>query len=843
MQFDQLILPAVGLAVGGLWIGGLVGLRTPVAPSGYWPIGWALLLNAAMLSALSGAHPELVAPSKALGVLFAPAMFAGALQHVGARVPRWCLPLALSIAVARGALFAAGLGGAADVLAIAAETGFLLAAAVVIDRGEPRWERRPLQAAFVLLAGIELADTLMGFGAAVATAPWILWCVAGVAIVAVQILATFERLRGQLARLRGDAAERAEYLQALVSSIDPARVVLFERDASVRSIFGGGGERFAAAPRSSGVHPLGIARTDHAERLASAVRAVARDGAVRVVQVDVGGADAQRAIELGLAPLRDRAGGVDGVLGVLTDVTDRERVASALRDSEQRMRELVHSLTGNNVVMIDRDGRIEEVVEHVDRGPSRYGLGLADVEGASIEAILPGASGDDIRRTIGAVFRDGRSCEFEREVALPSGTFTFHIAMRPLRAADGSIPRVLAVVQDVTERVRADERKERLEARMLQSQKLESLGVLAGGIAHDFNNLLTGILGNADLALSQVAPSDPVHPMLRDIERATVRAAELTAQLLAYAGKADVETTTLELGALVEETIPLLHTSVGPATRLATRASERPAWIRGDATRVRQLLMNLVTNAVEALPPAGGNVEIETGVLRADRETLARASHADELPEGDYAFLRVRDDGCGMDETTLQRIFDPFFTTKFEGRGLGLASALGIVRSHGGALTVESEPGRGTEFRVLFPNASPPVGAEVVVRDAPAAGVVAGTIVVVDDEPAVLAVARQMLEQQGYRVIACADAAQALAATARVDDLTAAVVDLTMPDTSGEKLCLQLRELRRDLPVLFVSGRGTQSALERVGGIPRSAFVAKPFRSAALRDALAALVE
>jgi len=845
MTLDQLLLSLLGLAVGGLWVGGLVGLRAPIAPSGYWPIGWALLLAGGALSS-SGVDSRaagIAAPM--LGAAFAPAMFAGARLHGGRELPRWLGPASAAWVTLRGVLAAAGEADVGAALALVVEPPFLIAAAATVGAATRGWSRIPLQVALVGLAIAEAIDAVAGVAGLPEISRRIGWVAAAVPTVTLQILSTLERLRTSLVRTSAEAVERAEYLQALVSSIDPARVVLFDREARVQSFFGGGGEHLDVDSLVySPVSGRGLRTPEDERRLRDGIADVYDGGSARVVPLELGAMATPRTVEIGLSPLRDREGRTRGVLGVLNDVSERERVASALRESEQRLRALVHSLADENVVTIDREGYVAELVGHVDRGEQRYGVAPDQVRGARITEILPGELGEIASEAVASVFRSGESREFEQVVELAGGRFVFHVILRPLRAATGQITHALAVCRDVTERVGAEERKERLEARMLQSQKLESLGVLAGGIAHDFNNLLTGILGNADLALAHVASDDPVRARLLDIERSSVRAAELTAQLLAYAGKEKVEPTTVELGALVEETLPLLHTSVGPATRVIAHRPARAAWMRGDATRVRQLLMNLVTNAVEALDPAGGRVEIETGVVHADREMLARASHADDLREGDYAFLRVRDDGVGMDESTLQRIFDPFFTTKFEGRGLGLASALGIVRAHGGALTVESALGRGTEFRVLFPaTAAPERSGAVELERAPLAAAVAAAILVVDDEPAVLAVARRMIEQLGHRAIACSDAESALAAAAKNPGLSAAVIDLTMPDTSGEKLCLQLREIAPELPVLFISGRGAQSALESVGGIERSHFLAKPFRAAALRDALSQLLD
>jgi PAS domain S-box-containing protein len=261
------------------------------------------------------------------------------------------------------------------------------------------------------------------------------------------------------------------------------------------------------------------------------------------------------------------------------------------------------------------------------------------------------------------------------------------------------------VARDITELKRFEKQRLELEAQIQNVQKLESLGVLAGGIAHDFNNLLVGILGHASLALSDLPPELHVHDTVQQIEAAAMRAAELTTQLLTYAGKGKFVLERLDLSRLVADMGSLLASAVGRKVVLKLNLGEELPEVVAAPSELRQVVMNLVTNASEAIGSQPGRVALSTELVHADRALLASAHLDEKLPEGDYVSLKVEDSGAGMDESVRQRVFEPFFSTRFPGHGLGLAAVLGIVRAHRGAVRVESRPGRGTTVQVLLPSA------------------------------------------------------------------------------------------------------------------------------------------
>ncbi|TVQ92894.1 MAG: PAS domain-containing hybrid sensor histidine kinase/response regulator [Deltaproteobacteria bacterium] len=389
----------------------------------------------------------------------------------------------------------------------------------------------------------------------------------------------------------------------------------------------------------------------------------------------------------------------------------------------------------------------------------------------------------------------------------------------------------------------AEEARARLEERALQAQKLESLGVLAGGIAHDFNNMLTGILGNASLALRAVPPGSPLFDLLRDIETAGVRAAELTKQMLAYSGRGRFVIEPVDLSALVAEMNHLLRSVISKNAIIKLDLEKDLPKISGDATQIRQVVMNLITNASDAIGDARGTLSIRTGCGWVDAATLQDSYVDDDLPQGEYIYLEVSDTGIGMNSETQERIFEPFFTTKFAGRGLGLAAVLGIVRSHRGALKLQSEPGQGTSFRVFFPRADQDP-APIAASSRKALEPASLGVLVVDDDDAARAVARRMLRRAGFGVFSVSDGVEALG-TYRDHraDIHVVLLDLTMPGMDGAEVLEALRATDAEVRVVLSSGYSEQEATGRLAGRGEAVFLQKPFRYDDLVDAIARAVE
>jgi signal transduction histidine kinase/ActR/RegA family two-component response regulator len=387
------------------------------------------------------------------------------------------------------------------------------------------------------------------------------------------------------------------------------------------------------------------------------------------------------------------------------------------------------------------------------------------------------------------------------------------------------------LTQEMSEREQAEDARRAIEAKVLEVQKLESLGVLAGGIAHDFNNLLVAILGNASLALLDLPEDSPARQSIVDIERAGQRAGELARQMLAYSGRSRLVMEPVELSELVRELLTLLQVSIGKGVIIKLDLPDEPIVVDADAAQLRQVVMNLVINAADAIGDRSGTIAIRVHHLRATLDYLSDVHPEAGLEPGHFAALEVSDTGIGMDAETQARIFDPFFTTKFAGRGLGLAAVLGIVRGHHGALRVYSEVGHGTTFRIVLPlSASSPVPSD------PADDAWRGTgrILVVDDDAMVRTVARRLLESFGLTVDDVADGRTAIdRMSAEPAAYDAVLLDLTMPEVSGPEVLARLRQIRADLPVVVMSGYHEDDASKTLGA-KINGFVQKPFTPADL---------
>ncbi|MBZ0119928.1 MAG: PAS domain S-box protein, partial [Sandaracinaceae bacterium] len=512
---------------------------------------------------------------------------------------------------------------------------------------------------------------------------------------------------------------------------------------------------------------------------------------------------------------------------------DTRSALSSLRKSEEKYRRIVTTIA-DGVWSIDVEGRTSFANEQMAQ---MLGYEPDEMIGRSLFDFMDEEAGHQAAANLERRRRGIRE-RHEFRLRKKDGTDLWTVmTSSPLTDDAGRYAGALAVVTDLTER-------RSLELRIQQAQKLESLGVLAGGIAHDFNNLLVGILGNVGIANLDLPPESPVAPVLADIQTAALRAADLTKQLLAYAGKGRFVVERLDLNRLVSEMTHLLTTVVSKKAALRLDLAPSLPPVEGDATQLRQVVMNLITNASDALGDEPGIISITTGVVQADREYLQGTYLDDRLEEGRYVFLEVADNGSGMDQPTRERIFDPFFSTKFTGRGLGLAAVLGILRSHGGAVKVYSEPGRGSSFKVLLPAVAGAAEPGVEERDAGPEGASRGVVLVVDDEDSVRSVARRVLERAGFDVIDACDGHEAVDVfRERADEIAVVLLDMTMPRLSGEEAFRELRRIRPGVRVVLSSGYNEQEATQRFAGKGLARFLQKPWTASALVAAMRGILE
>lgn len=388
---------------------------------------------------------------------------------------------------------------------------------------------------------------------------------------------------------------------------------------------------------------------------------------------------------------------------------------------------------------------------------------------------------------------------------------------------------------DISAQVAAEQEREQMRKQVEHIQRLESLGMLAGGIAHDFNNLLTSVIGNADLALHHLDATSPVIKHLNGIHKASHHAADLCKQMLAYSGQCPLMMDSLNISELVRDMGKLLDVSISKYVEVDYELANPIHLMHADKTQVQQIVMNLLINANEAIGDKEGKLTVTTGMMDVDQKFLSTCYADKTVLPGDYVFVDVDDNGCGMDKTTLDKMFEPFFTTKFTGRGLGMSAMLGIVRSHMGAVFVRSVKGKGTCIRVLFPSLEAEsfmtIEQDEIENDAVDLVKHEGLILVVDDEVNLREIAGMMLEDMGYQVLFAENGLQALDVFSQhVDDIDLVLLDLTMPKMGGEACMEALRELRANVPVLITSG------YSETQGSKFENFLAKPYSEALFQE-------
>ena len=507
-----------------------------------------------------------------------------------------------------------------------------------------------------------------------------------------------------------------------------------------------------------------------------------------------------------------------------------EVLAHRLRESEARFRSVAE--TASCAIFIYSDQ-----IEYMNESGSRItGYALEELIGQPLVMMVHPFDQELVRSRAQARLR-GDSVPLRYEFRL----LTKQGETRWIDFAAGTVvlgDRVLGLgtAFDVTERVKANEARLKVERKLLEAQKLESLGLLAGGVAHDFNNLLTVIQGNAGMVREAMDDPEVARSCLRNIEDTCRRASDLVHQMLAYSGRGRVQVQNLDLNRIILEIAQLLSVSIPKTVSLKFELAEGLPPVLADAAQLQQVVMNLVTNAAEAIGDAEGSVTLRSGARDLGETDVTGLRVAEALDPGPFVYLEVADTGTGMDLETQSRIFDPFFTTKFTGRGLGLAAMQGIVRGHGGGVEIQSRPGSGTTFRVYFPvqqGAGPEPPAEQLASAQGTEGI--GLVLVADDEPGIRDFARHVLEQAGFEVILAADGVEAVEhVRTHHEELRLVLLDLTMPRLGGEDALAEMRAMGFRAPVIRWSGYVNQEDLPDA----RASFLRKPFSANELLEAV-----
>ncbi|MDD2270707.1 MAG: transporter substrate-binding domain-containing protein [Desulfuromonadaceae bacterium] len=514
------------------------------------------------------------------------------------------------------------------------------------------------------------------------------------------------------------------------------------------------------------------------------------------------------------------------------EVVERMRSEQAAIVSQQRFRDILDNLA-DPVYIADMSGKIIAANGQASRelgytNEELLALDIHDLDAVATTPELLAAQWSDLLKSGGmaldSIHRRKDGSQFPVEINVRLIDF------------DGE-QSVLGVARNVSERKQAEEERHKLEQQLLHAQKLESLGVLAGGIAHDFNNILMAVIGNADLALMRINKESPAAENLRRIEKAAGRAADLAKQMLAYSGKGKFVVESVDLNRLIEEMLHMLEVSVSKKAVLRFNQCQGLSPVEADATQMRQIIMNLVINASEAIGDRSGVINITTGSVECDRSYLKDVWLDEDLSDGRYVYLEVADSGCGMDRDTLAKLFDPFFTTKFTGRGLGMAAVLGIVRGHRGAIKVSSDVGKGTVFKILLPAGSQPVN-RIGADSSGDEWQGSGTVLLVDDEETVRSVGAEMLREYGFTVITARNGREALEIFSSTPGIAFVILDLTMPHMDGEQCFCELRRLNPGVKVIISSGYNEHEVTRKFVDKGVAGFIQKPYKLSVLKEAI-----
>jgi PAS domain S-box-containing protein len=512
-------------------------------------------------------------------------------------------------------------------------------------------------------------------------------------------------------------------------------------------------------------------------------------------------------------PWRHGNGEIQGIVIFSEQITERKLAREALTASENRFRALLDSAS-QGVVAIDESGRMVLVNARTEE---MFGYTRDELLGQPLDMLLPerfrNAHGGHLQHyfahpRVRAMGLGMDLCGLSRN----GDEIPLEVSLSSIEQSGSRL--AMALITDISERKKA-------EKLLRESQKLESLGLLAGGVAHDFNNLLVGVIGNASLAQEMLPPGHPAAGLMAGVLRSGEQAAHLTRQMLAYSGKGRFLVEPLDLSALIPEMSGLVRPSIPKKVALKLDLAPNLPAIEADRGQVQQVFMNFVLNAGEAIGSQEGSITVRTGVQEVGERFMRLYPEASSLRPGRYVYLEVSDTGCGMDEATKARIFDPFFSTKFLGRGLGLAAVAGILRGHQGAITVSSEPGKGSCFTALFQASERAAGKSALAAHQSALQG-AGVVLVVDDEEVVLV----------------ADSGRAAIDIFRRHpaEIALVILDLSMPGMNGDEALPELRKIRPGMKVLLASGFSESEAMALLKGQPVSGFIQKPYTSGVLAE-------
>jgi PAS domain S-box-containing protein len=548
----------------------------------------------------------------------------------------------------------------------------------------------------------------------------------------------------------------------------------------------------------------------------------------RSVEVEIARKDGSKIwCEVTASFLRDEKGEATRILGCTRDITGRRKALESLRESEERFRAMAQASpvvfwmsepwpAGQLIYVSPSFERIFGYSpEELRENPDIWFDHIHPEDQARVSEIIRG--------------KENQAHDYECRVIRPDGELRWaRIRVSPSFGPDGSPVMISGIAEDITEQKRSEQEKTSYEERLSRAQKMEAIGTLAGGIAHDFNNILAAIIGYTELALYDIPQENPAARRLREVLRAGDRARDLVSQILTFSRQARTEKKRVSAHLIVKEAMKLLRSSIPSTIAIVQDIDPGCPAVFADPIQIHQLVMNLCTNAYQAIPDKGGTLTVSLAPVEIGGDP---APSVPPLGTGRYLRLTVSDTGCGMDPETIRRIFEPFFTTKEQGKGtgMGLATVHGIVSDLSGTVTIESTPGKGSTFHVYLPALEEQAAETAGEED----GMPLGSgekILLVDDEPAILSFAQSMIEQLGYSVRTCRSSTEALSVFSQgpgTFDLV--ITDQTMPELTGSELASELLAIRGDLPVVLMSGYSHKAPSLRSGRTGISVYLEKPF--------------
>lgn len=566
-----------------------------------------------------------------------------------------------------------------------------------------------------------------------------------------------------------------------------------------------------------------------------------QDGLVHVEEAEI--KELGGFFDISVSPLYDSEGRVNASVHVVRDITERKKIEIELKNSALRLNTIFEASSAG-ILSATPDWKPAFFNKRIT---DMFGYTAEELKSLSYFQILH----PDCYAAAAANMHELDSGQKETVTTerlymrKDGSTFWGFLSGRSMIDDGGKLLGFLGTITDITERKLADEKRQEMERQFQQTQKLESIGVLAGGIAHDFNNILTIILGHCFMVKKEIDSGLTDKSHIEKIESAAIRAADLCRQMLAYAGRNTLVQSQVNLWQLIDEMVKMLTSAIKKNVSFELDLARDIPEINGDNSQIQQVVMNMIINGAEAIGDANGTIRValnRAAVQPAEGET---DFFGGAIPPGQYACLEVTDSGCGMDGEIQKRIFEPFYTTKFTGRGLGMSATLGIIKSHGGALKLSSTPGIGTCFKIYFPLQNAAVPAEPLLLDhAPSVKGASGTILLVDDEDAIRLVGSALLSAMGFSVLVAANGRDALEIFNTPEirfDLV--LLDLIMPVMGGLETYRKLRKLAPSLPIVICSGYGEENIREEMERDQYTAFIQKPYKPAELIEIFNRIME